>query len=58
MINPDVPMKEMAMTTRNEPNSWRTRIERSFEGVFFASASLFVFASVLAGCVQPALIAA
>jgi hypothetical protein len=46
--NPDVPIKEMAMTIRDDLNSWRTQFERSCEGLMFAAVSIFVLAGVLA----------
>jgi hypothetical protein len=55
--NPDVTMKEMAMTIRDDLNFWRNKFERSCEGLMFAAVSLFVLAGVLAKCVQPVLVA-
>ena len=46
------------MSFRNELNSWRKKIERSFEGLLFAAVSVFALTGVLASCVHPALMAA
>ena len=46
------------MSFRNQLNSWRKKIERSSEGLLFATVSLFLLTGVLASCVQPALITA
>jgi hypothetical protein len=51
-------MKEMAMSFRDDLNSWRKKVERCSEGFLFAAVSLFVLTGVLASCVQPVLIAA
>ena len=45
------------MTIRDDLNSWRTRFERSCEGLMFAAVSIFVLAGVLGTCVRHGLLA-